>query len=354
MSMKPQWNGKLEDFPLERYPDYRPGLPPDWRALASKSFLDECAYIWGKRWGSMGIGKLREVALIKPTDLEGNPLWGKAPEFFLLRYKTKIDVDHLIRNHEEYAQLLESLDIKVHWMPITDRMGAYGPMRKLFMAQEALITPGGAILPRFGHGSFKRGLERELQRFLLSIDCPILFSVHGTGICEPGPMFVPVAEGVFVTANSCSANSEGNRQVSEVLMRVGAKEIHVMNLPTIHKTFEAGGEFHTDMVLTAVDDRKALIYPDNLDWATYEWLLDHGFELIEIPKSEHHAFVPANLIVVEPGVVIMPRKAVQTTSRLEAAGVKVINFDSSGIMQGGVNGPRCITMYLRRDPGPTL
>ncbi len=61
MSMKPQWDGKLEDFPLERYPDYRPGLPPDWRALASKSFLDECAYIWGKRWGSMGIGKLREV-----------------------------------------------------------------------------------------------------------------------------------------------------------------------------------------------------------------------------------------------------------------------------------------------------
>jgi hypothetical protein len=32
----------------------------------------------------------------------------------------------------------------------------------------------------------------------------------------------------------------------------------------------------------------------------------------------------------------------------------VIGFDSSGIMQGGTNGIKCITMELDRDDGPRL
>ena len=71
-----------------------------------------------------------------------------------------------------------------------------------------------------------------------------------------------------------------------------------------------------------------------------------------MPTEEHHRFVPANLVVVEPGVVIMPGEARVTVKALEAAGVKVIGFDSSGIMQGGTNGIKCITMELDRDDGP--
>jgi arginine deiminase len=43
-----------------------------------------------------------------------------------------------------------------------------------------------------------------------------------------------------------------------------------------------------------------------------------------------------------------------TVKALEAAGVKVIGYDSSGIMQGGTNGIKCITMELDRDDGPRL
>ena len=65
-------------------------------------------------------------------------------------------------------------------------------MRKLFVCEEIRFVRGGAILPRFGHASYKRGLEREFQRFLTEIGCPILYSVHGEGIMEVGPMFVAV------------------------------------------------------------------------------------------------------------------------------------------------------------------
>ena len=32
------------------------------------SYLDELELIWGKRWGAQGIGRLREVAMVRPTE----------------------------------------------------------------------------------------------------------------------------------------------------------------------------------------------------------------------------------------------------------------------------------------------
>ena len=51
-------------------------------------------------------------------------------------------------------------------------------------------------------------------------------------------------------------NRDGLDQVSSVLMRQGGQEIHVMELPIILESFAAGGDFHLDMILAPVDDRK--------------------------------------------------------------------------------------------------
>ena len=87
---------------------------------------------------------------------------------------------------------------------------------------------------------------------------------------------------------------------------------------------------------------------------TYRWLKEHDYELIEIPPDEQRDCYPANLLVLEPGVVIMHSRAEKTVRALQNKGVDVITFDSSGIMQGGTNGIKCITMELLRDDGPRL
>ena len=38
-------------------------------------YLDEVERIWGKRWGAQGIGRLREVAMSPPTEVESLPLY---------------------------------------------------------------------------------------------------------------------------------------------------------------------------------------------------------------------------------------------------------------------------------------
>ena len=84
-----EYHDPIEDYPLENYPDYEPGKPPRTERLAGIHFLDEVERIWGQRWGGdQGIGRLREVALIRPHEQEANLLWQKDPNFFLLRQST--------------------------------------------------------------------------------------------------------------------------------------------------------------------------------------------------------------------------------------------------------------------------
>ncbi len=343
----------IESFDVTKYPDYRKDAPPDVYQLNRYSYLDEYEAIWGRRWGAQGIGTLREVGLVAPSEHEVNELFLRDPKFFLLRYRQQLDIQLLIDNHKEWAALLEEQGVKIHWMEFEDAWGAWGPMRKLFVCEETKFVNGGAIIPRFGHASYKRGLEREFQKFVTKIGCPTLHTVHGKGIMEVGPMLVGLSDDVWVAGTSCGANREGIEQIRPVLEASGVKELHVMQLPTILDTFESGGEFHVDMIISALDVRKALVWPKNLPWETYCWLRDIGFEIIEIAE-EDQKYCPANLVVLQPGKVLMAKQAQKTIQRVRDAGVEVVEFDSGGIMQGGVNGLKCITMEILRDPGPNL
>lgn len=351
---KSKWDALLEGYPVERYPDYQPGKPPQLEPLHRASYLDELEAIWGKQWGCQGIGRLREVALVKfDPNYEGHPYWATHPEFFLLRHNPNPDLELLVEHQLAYAETLQAWGVKVHWMEPDDMMGAYGPMRKFFIGGALRIFRGGAILPRAGEGAAYRGMEREFQKFLTQIGCPIIGAITGTGIYEAGTV-VPVAEGVLLAGLSCALNPEGLEQITPILRRAGVKEIHVTHMQTIMDSFESGGEFHIDMVVGTVGLRKAIVYPGALDYQTYRWLKDKGFQLAEIPADEQRRFAPANLVVLEPGRVIMAKGALETIRAVEAMGVEVIPIETEGIMQGGVNGISCITMQLFREPGPGL
>src|SRR6267378_4456895 len=107
---------EINRFDLTRYPDYRGDFPPDVYQLHRFGHLEEYEAEWGRRWGANGIGRLRDVALSRPTEYEVLDLWLKHPKFFLLRYSSRIDLDALVRNHEAYDALLRSLGIDVHWI----------------------------------------------------------------------------------------------------------------------------------------------------------------------------------------------------------------------------------------------
>lgn len=346
---------RIEDYPLENYPDYSPNKPPQSYILHKISYLDEMEKIWGKKWGAQGIGRLREVGLVRPMDIESNPLWAKDPKFFLLRHGP-IDqgmLELLREQHERYAELLKENGVNVNWIEIPSHMGPYGPMRKLYVAKFCAVIRGGAIIGRVGQSSFRKGWEPHVMRFLAKLGCPVLLTISGRGIYETG-VIVPLAEDVMIGYNSSAANQDALEQMLPVLTRAGVKEFHTAYMATLAETFDAWAEFHVDMCVAPVDLGVALVYPPGLDFQTYSWLKDRGMKLIEIPHDEQRAFAPANLVILEPGKVIMPEGAKKTIEAVRKAGVDVIELDTTGIRQGGTNGISCMTMHLLRDKGPSL
>jgi N-dimethylarginine dimethylaminohydrolase len=227
-------------------------------------------------------------------------------------------------------------------------------MRKLWMAEETTVIKGGAILPRFGHASYKRGLEPYFLNFLVKVGCPILYMVHGDGIYETGPGIVFLCDDVMLGHKSCAGNEEGINQIVPILRRAGVKEMHFAPLQTIMDTFEAGGEFHIDMVAGPVDLGIVLVYPAALPFETYTWLNERGFKLKEVPADEHKKCVPANNILLEPGKVIMPTEAIKVNATLRKEGIDVIEVETSLLTKGGTNGIRCMTLFMVREKGPTL
>ncbi len=345
----------IEDYDLRNYPDYVPGKPPQTEVLHGIGYLDEMERIWGKKWGCQGIGRLREVGLSRPMEIESNPLWAKDPKFFLLRQGLMDSkaFEALVEQHEAYAKILQENGVKVHWIDFEDTMGPYGPMRKLYVAKFCAVVRGGAIIGRVGQCSYRRGWEPHLLKFFAKIGCPVLMSVSGHGIYETG-VIVPIAEDVLLGYNSCSANQDALEQILPVLNRAGVKEFHTAYMPTLTESFTPWSEFHIDMCVAPVDIGLALVYPACVDYQTYTWLKSKRFRLIEIPEEEQKSFAPANCVLLKPGKVIMAQGAKRTIRALQKEGIDVIELDTSGISRGGTNGISCMTMHLLRDPGPTL
>jgi hypothetical protein len=87
----------------------------------------------------MGIGRLRTAGLVRPDpQWETRRLFARDPDFFLLRYARELDPDLMLRSHEEHAGVLKNAGVHIERMELENRIGAYGPMRKLFIG----TTPG--------------------------------------------------------------------------------------------------------------------------------------------------------------------------------------------------------------------
>lgn len=349
-----EYVGRLEDFPLESLPDYEPGKPPKAEIAHEISYLEEYERIWDKPWGSQGIGKLREIGLIRPIEQEVNPLWEKAPEYFYLKRigTGELDLERMQEAIEDLAEIFKSEGVQVDWMKIEKTWGAYGPLRKMFIGAFPFVVKGGAIIGRTGQSLCARGFAYNFVKFFNEIGCPILHMIHGKGVCEIG-CFIPVAEDVIMGFLSVASNQDAIDQVMPVFNRSGVKEVHISHLPTVYESLESGGEFHLDMIFGVVDLGLAVIYPACLDYQTYRWLREKKIKLIEVPRIEHEKYFPCNLVILEPGKVLMPAGAKETIRKVRKEGVEVVEFESSGLMVG-VNGIHCVVNHLIRDSGPSL
>jgi N-dimethylarginine dimethylaminohydrolase len=343
---------RVEDIPFyerERMP--RADL---WQRV---DYLDEYDITWEKKWGASGIGKLRELGVVRPTEYD-------FPEFVKqdpaqLGFMAPMNLDKWQKEHDNLVQVLRENGVTVHYIDFPEPpISAYGPMRGMW-AGGACVVWGGAIITRYGFTPLNRGREKVVAEWLMKMGCPILLTVIGKGVLEAGAM-MSITDDCIIIPIGLAGNQEAVEQVKPVLEKVGITtilEVHVTGwLESYQLTPEAylTGTYHPDMFMMPVDLGKILIYPGLCGWQMIKWFRDHKFELIPIDPDEQKVYLPSNLIILEPGKVIMQAGAKKTIAKVRKAGVEVIEVPySEGFKAGG--GIYCATSsWLVRDRGPKL
>lgn len=331
--------------------------PFDWHNF---DYLDAYHRIYGRECGAAGIGKLREVGLVRVSadDDYGNHPYVREDPDYLVRdgFDVRIDVGRLRDEQMEYAAILESVGVKVYWIEYPQRpMAAFGPMTNQHSAAELMVVPGGSIIPKKGYALAPLsgfGRTEYLARWAFwNLGIPPLLTVAGKGVWIAG-LFL--ADDVYVQTLGVETNREGLEQIVPVLKRVCGERLHVRLIHTPGTDYfdrRSGANAHTDMIIAPLDVDKVLVYSAGIDTETHIWLRKAGYKVIEVDYAEHLEYCPCNLIPLEPRRVVMHAGAKRTIAAVQKAGLDVIPVPYTEYNKFG-GGIHCATMQILRGPGP--
>ena len=348
------------EFTLEQMPGYVKGKAPSVDVWHRLDHLEVYPRVWGRECGKNGIGRLREVVLTEITEAEKFPYHDLDPEYFpkMADAYDSIDIPKMADQSLAYEQALESQGVVVHRVRFPQPpVSAYGPGKSTWAAAELFVLRGGSVLPKRGVQPLAYGRAEYLALWAWTrLGVPVLFAVTGKGIFEIGPCSF-LAEDVFISGNGMAFNDEGLAQVKPVVARSAGLDaddmtfLHVEFPGSCYYDAATGTSHHPDLLLAALDVDKVIAYPPGLDFATLEWLRRRGYQMVEVDHDEHVRFGPANVMLIEPGLVIMHAEAVESIAKVRKAGVEVIEVPYSEFMKEG-GGLHCSTGQIWREKGP--
>jgi N-dimethylarginine dimethylaminohydrolase len=347
-------------FTLEQMPGYVPGQPPNPDVWHDIDALEIYPKVWGRECGKNGIGRLREVVLTEITEYEKFAYYDLDPAYFpqMADDYHSIDVARMRDQSQQYQAVLEEHGVEVHRIRFPEpHVSAFGPGKSNWGAAELFVLRGGFVLPKRGVNPFGTGRAEYMALWAWTqLGIPPLYTIHGKGVFEAGPCFF-LAEDVFVTGRGMAHNQDGIDQMVPVVARsAGLAEDELTTLvidfpgrryydPTV------GTSHHPDLVLGPLDARTVIAYTPGLDYPTYQWLRHRGYTIIDVEPEEHIRFCPANVMLIEPGLVVMHAEATGAIAAVRAAGIEVIPTPYSEFLKEA-GGLHCSTGQILRDKGP--
>jgi N-dimethylarginine dimethylaminohydrolase len=271
---------------------------------------------------------------------------------------SEIDIPKMQDQSAQYQAAMESNGVTVHRIRFPEpHVSAYGPGKSNWGAAELFVVRGGSILPKRGVNPFGYGRSEYMSMWAMAIlGVPVQLAITGTGVCECGPSFF-LAEDVFVTGRGIAFNQEGLDQFLPVVQRSTGLDPEdftplVIDFPSPYYFDPATGvSHHPDMVLGPLDVDKVIAYPAGLDFGTWRWLKEHDYTIVEVERDEQIRYAPANVMILEPGLVIMHAEAPQAIAAVRKAGVEVIEVPYSEFL-AEAGGLHCSTGQILRDKGP--
>ena len=254
-----------------------------------------------------------------------------------LGYQGPPAFERAVSQYDGFVELLKQEVPLVEFLPrdretSLDSIYAYDPV---------VITPGGAILCRMAK-ALRTPESARTAEYLQSTGMPILGRIEPPGTLEAGDVVWLDARTVAV-GRGYRTNDNGIGQLRQ-LLKPWVSEVIVVPLPHWQGP---GACLHLMALISLVDVDLAVTYSRLLPVFMREWLIAHGYTLLDVPDDEHRTLA-CNVLTLSPRRCMIVAGNPATRGLLENAGAAVIEYDGSEISLKGTGGPTCLTRPLLR------
>jgi len=246
------------------------------------------------------------------------------------------DRDALVREHSEFVNLLSSLGCTVHTAQAVD-----GLVDAVYMHDPMIMTPHGAILLQMGK-RVRQPEPAQIRKDLERIGVPILGELTGSAIADGGDKVWLDAKTLLI-GHGYRTNSEGIAQIRKMLAPYGV-EVHAFDLPHFQGP---DAVLHLMSVLSPISQDKAVVYEPLAPIRLLEFLKSRNITWLTVNDTEVHT-QGANILTVEPNVVVLAAGNPEIEGKLRKSGVTVHIFNGANVAVKGDGGPTCLTAPLLR------
>ena len=261
--------------------------------------------------------------------------FGRAFEDPALGFLHPVDLVTAQREHDQLVETLDQLGVRVH--TLDDDVEDDADLTYVF--DPLLIGPNGAIPLRPGKPN-RRTEPAVLERWLLQRGVPIAGRIEAPGTIEAGDT-VWLRDDLLVIGRSLRTNDVGARQ----LARLVDGDVRIVDVPYSKGPAEL---VHLMSLISPVADDLAVVFMPLLPAGLYEWLMDLGVRLIDVPPEEEPT-LGCNVLAVRPGVVIVAAGNPVARRGLDAAGVEVHAIPLREVGENGNGGVTCLVRPLLRE-----
>jgi N-dimethylarginine dimethylaminohydrolase len=233
--------------------------------------------------------------------------------------------------HSELVAAYEQAGVRCHYLT-PDASLPY----QVFARDSSVMTPWGPIVTQLRQW-WRRGEYAAVLRFYEAAEIPIFEMITAAAleggdvvIVEPGALLIGCGEG--------RTQQPAARQLAGWFEREGW-EVRIEPIPVRF--------VHIDVLIAVLGAKLAAVCRDVLSGSLVSWLIEKGFELIDVPGDQ--AFeLGVNAISLGDDRVLSGAGGTALNAALEARGIEVLAPALEMFTLGG-GGAHCLGQALRRE-----
>ncbi|SHI51078.1 N-Dimethylarginine dimethylaminohydrolase [Dethiosulfatibacter aminovorans DSM 17477] len=252
-------------------------------------------------------------------------------------YTSEPDYETVLKEYEVFENIIKENVANVDYLPQSDNVG----LDSIYTHDSLKITEKGAIF--FNTGKLLRQKEGfEVEKKFKEVGIDTLGWIQSPGKIEGGDV-VWIDEKTVAIGRGYRTNDEGIRQFKELTKDIVDEYIIV---PMPHADGEAEC-LHLMSIISIVDEDLAVVYSRYMPVPFREYLIERGFELVEV-NDEEYDNLGSNVLALAPRVCVLMEGNRDIYDKLHEKGCKLYTYPGAELSFKGTGGPTCLTCPVAR------